>query len=235
MSSLSLRTSNASNCKPHSRWGKVYKLVIEQDTTGTRTENIQEEKGTGRKSEKEKDTDRKRKHEEKERLKEKANKDEERRNAKQEAADKRATEAEVRKTKERAVRNANRAIAKLTPLQLSLSTSLSSKYIKHVAEFATNMAKESHVAVQMVLAAAKKMVQARSGPVEFKYEADELSQVRVHRSILHTTPHPRTSNLFIPPVWPHHTSPPDFQLFYTPSVVYVYSCGPTGGNGCCEL
>ena len=110
-------------------------------------------------------------------MKEKAHKDEEKRNVKQEAADKRATEAEVNKTKALQLRNANRAIAKLTPLQLSLSTSLSSKLIKHVAEFATSMAKESHVACQMVLADAKKMVQARSGPVEFKYEGDELSQV----------------------------------------------------------
>ena len=142
-------------------------------------------------------------------------------NVKQEAADKRATEAEVRKTKERAVRNANRAIAKLTPLQLSLSTSLSSKYIKHVAEFATNMAKESHVAVQMVLAAAKKMVQARSGPVEFKYEADELSQVRVHLSILHTTPHPRTSN-FVYPQCGHTTPHPRTSNCFIPPVWCMY-------------
>jgi len=45
---LIVATSNPSNSKQHPRWGTVYKIVTENDSSGTRHENRQVQRAIGR-------------------------------------------------------------------------------------------------------------------------------------------------------------------------------------------
>ena len=199
-----VKTANASNSKPHSRWGTVYKIDVEEDSSGTRKEDKQQEKAFVEQSKKKKSSKQstssnsskssessappkkdKRKDKAKsskrkncEDDKEKDDKEKEKAEkirAKQEASEKRAADTEARKARDKALRKANQAIAKLSPVQLSLSTSMSSKSLKHVPDCAVTQARRSHSTVQGIVAAARKVVQKSGGL--FHCEPDELTKV----------------------------------------------------------
>ena len=124
-----------------------------------------------------------------EKQQEKARKEAERARIKQDAADKRVAEAEAKKAKDKALRNANRAIAKLSSVQLTLSTNLSSKYIKFVPTFAVDQAKVCQQAVHEVMSAARKLVQKKQGG--FNWEPADIGQALAVTEV-YTSHHPQT-------------------------------------------
>ena len=94
--------------------------------------------------------------------KEKREKERQRQEERQRQAEQRAKELEDKQAKATTLRDANRALAKLSSVQIALDTSLSNNLIKHVPTFAATKAKHASKAVVAVMKSATAVVQTSS-------------------------------------------------------------------------